>query len=80
METLKGILTVLTFFSLLIAAAILFIVSLVNYLKAKSQREAQPDRYRQCRRNLIASAIAAGAVTALYIGFIALMTVSLAHM
>lgn len=80
METLKNILTVLNFFSLLIAALAWLIVSLLGFLKAKACREEQPDRFRKWRVSLIASAIVAGVVTALYAGFITLMAVSLAHM
>ncbi len=63
-----------------VAAVIWFVVSLVGFLKHRTRREEDPDRYAAWRRSLIASAIAAVVLAGLCVGIIALLASAVAHM
>ena len=80
MGTVIGDLIVFSFFGLPVAAVIWLGVSLVGYLQAKPHREAQPDRLRNWRRSLIASAITAVVLVGLCVGILVLLTAAVAHM
>ena len=73
-------LVVISFYALPIAAVIWFLVSLVGYLQAKPQRTLQPDRFMAWRRSLIASAIVAGVLLALFVGILVLLAAAVAYM
>lgn len=73
-------LVVISFYDLPIAAVIWFLVSLVGYLQAKPQRTLQPDRFMAWRRSLIASAIVAGVLLALFVGILVLLAAAVAYM
>ena len=63
-----------------VAAVIWFVVSLVGFLKHRTRREEDPDRYAAWRRSLIASAIAAVVLAGLCVSIIALLASAVAHM
>ncbi len=80
METVSNILNALRFFSLLLAALVWFVVSLVGWLKARARREDQPAPWRRWRVSLILSAIVLVLISFLYVGFLVLMATALSHM
>ena len=80
MEAFLGDLIIFGFFALPVGAAIWFVVSLVGFLRSKSQRGEQPERYRKWRVSLVASAVVAGVLVTLFVGILLLLAAAVAHM
>ena len=80
MERIAGFLIVFFYFALPAAAVIWFVVSLVGFLKHRTRREEDPDRYVAWRRSLIASAITAAVLVGLCVGILLLLMAAVAHM
>ena len=68
------------FFALPAASVIWLVVSLVGFFVARRQREEQPDRFRQWKRSLIASAITAAVLVSICVGILVMLVAALAHM